>query len=195
MEKLLLIYILLIVGLTFVLPSYRIYKKTGINPLTFGNTDSAHDFIGRMFKIVFGSLIVSGAVQVLGNAMWKNYLFPILLPDGASTAGWVLLFLALIWITVAQMHMADSWRIGIDEKNDTVLVTHGLFSLSRNPIFLGMQTTLIGLFLIMPNLISLLALVNGCILVQIQVRIEEAFLREKHGKTYIKYCQKTRRWI
>jgi len=31
--------------------------------------------------------------------------------------------------------MGLSWRIGIDEKNRSGLVTQGLFALSRNPIF------------------------------------------------------------
>jgi len=30
-------------GIVLVLPTYRVWKQTGINPLTFGNTDSAHD--------------------------------------------------------------------------------------------------------------------------------------------------------
>jgi protein-S-isoprenylcysteine O-methyltransferase Ste14 len=31
--------------------------------------------------------------------------------------------------------MDNSWRIGIDEENKTGLVTKGIFSISRNPIF------------------------------------------------------------
>ncbi len=195
MKVLLLIYILLIVGLTFVLPSYRIYRKTGINPLTFGNTDSAHDFIGRLFKGIFATLILSGAIQVLGTDTARNWLFPLPLPDGLTMAGVVTLFVALIWISIAQVQMADSWRIGIDEKNDTELVTKGLFGVSRNPIFLGMQATLVGLFLVMPNLVTLVALALGLVVVQIQVRLEEAFLQGKHGISYAEYCKKVRRWL
>lgn len=192
MKILLLIYILLVVGLTFVLPSYRIYRKTGINPLTFGSSDSAHDFVGRMFKIVFGSLVFSGAAQVFGFQAWLGVL---LLPGWSLPAGAVLLFAALLWIGVAQVHMADSWRIGIDEKNDTALVTRGLFGISRNPIFLGMQATLAGLFLVMPNLLSLVAVALGLVLVQVQVRLEEEFLSKKHGAAYAEYCRKVRRWL
>jgi protein-S-isoprenylcysteine O-methyltransferase Ste14 len=35
------------------------------------------------------------------------------------------------------MQMGDSWRIGIDQEQKTSLVRHGVFKLSRNPIFLG----------------------------------------------------------
>jgi protein-S-isoprenylcysteine O-methyltransferase Ste14 len=41
-----------------------------------------------------------------------------------------------------------SWRIGIDQSHRTNLVQSGVFSLSRNPIFLGMMLTLFGLFLV-----------------------------------------------
>lgn len=191
MKIFLLIYIFLIVGLTFVLPSYRIYRKTGINPLTFGASDSAHDFVGRMFKIVFAALIFSGILQFFG----KNWLFALPLPDWSSSAGAVILFVALVWISIAQIQMSDSWRIGIDEKNDTALVTRGLFGVSRNPIFLGMQTTLFGLFLVMPNLVSLVAGCVGWVLVQVQVRLEEEFLVRKHGEVYENYCRRVRRWL
>ena len=44
--------------------------------------------------------------------------------------------------------MSNNWRIGIDEENNTELVTIGIFSISRNPIFFGMIISVFGLFLI-----------------------------------------------
>lgn len=32
----------------FVIPSVRVKRKTGINPYVFNNTDSAHDFLGKV---------------------------------------------------------------------------------------------------------------------------------------------------
>jgi protein-S-isoprenylcysteine O-methyltransferase Ste14 len=51
---------------------------------------------------------------------------------------------------IAQYQMSNSWRIGIDEKNKTELVTKGIFY-SRNPIFLGMIISILGIFLILPT--------------------------------------------
>ena len=56
---------------------------------------------------------------------------------------------ALIWF--AQSQMTTSWRIGIDKKNKAKLVTHGLFSLSRNPIFLGVLMGNLGVILRYPK--------------------------------------------
>jgi protein-S-isoprenylcysteine O-methyltransferase Ste14 len=72
--------------------------------------------------------------------------------------------------------MGKSWRIGIDEERPATLVRQGVFGLSRNPIFLGMMVTLLGLFLSIPNAVTLLVLALGVVLIQIQVRLEEEFL-------------------
>jgi protein-S-isoprenylcysteine O-methyltransferase Ste14 len=75
------------------------------------------------------------------------------------------------------------------------LVRKGVFDLSRNPIFLGMMLTLLGLFLVIPNAVTLLAFVLGVVLIQIQVRLEEAFLSGAHGEDYADYRRYVRRWL
>jgi protein-S-isoprenylcysteine O-methyltransferase Ste14 len=45
-------------------------------------------------------------------------------------------------------------------------VRKGVFGLSRNPIFLGMISTLLGLFLVIPNAVTQLACVLGVVLIQ-----------------------------
>lgn len=192
----LLIYLVVNFGLTFVLPSYRVWKQTGIFPVTFGKTDNAHDFIGRIFKILLVIiLIVCAAYTFFPSAI--PFLVPIqyLEIPPLQAAGLMLMFLALIWISVAQFQMGNSWRIGIDEKNATTLVTTGVFAISRNPIFLGMLTTLTGLFLVIPNAATLAVYAVAFAIVQIQVRLEEEFLQKIHSETYHDYCQKTRRWL
>jgi protein-S-isoprenylcysteine O-methyltransferase Ste14 len=109
--------------------------------------------------------------------------------------GWGILSVALVWIAFAQHQMSNSWRIGIDENHKTRLVTEGVFSISRNPIFLGMISTLFGLFLVIPNALTFMILITGFIVVQIQVRLEEEFLLKTHGEDYKIYCSHTKRWI
>jgi protein-S-isoprenylcysteine O-methyltransferase Ste14 len=58
-----------------------------------------------------------------------------------------------------------------------------------------MMLTLLGLFLVIPNANTLLALVLGVVLIQIQVRLEEEFLLRKHGEDYADYRRDVRRWI
>ena len=103
--------------------------------------------------------------------------------------------LSLGWTVLAQIQMGNSWRIGIDEEKETALVQSGLFRFSRNPIFLGMIVTLAGVFLIIPNALTLLFLVLGFVLIQIQVRLEEEFLAQAHGTEYENFQREGRRWF
>jgi protein-S-isoprenylcysteine O-methyltransferase Ste14 len=190
------VYIILNLGLTFFLPSYRVWKRTGIFPVTFSNNDTAHDYIGKVFKVLLALLVITGAIYAFYRE-GVQYLLPIwyLEKPVLQISGLTILFIALIWIAVAQHQMSNSWRIGIDEKNKTRLVTEGVFSISRNPIFLGMLSTLLGLFLVIPNVLTFMVLVTGFISVQIQVRLEEEFLLKTHSETYKNYCSQAKRWI
>jgi len=109
--------------------------------------------------------------------------------------GWVIIHLSLVWIFIAQLQMKDSWRIGIDEENKTELVTNGLFQYSRNPIFLGVILSNLGLFLIIPNLGTLLVVTLSYFSIQIQIRLEEEFLLKQFAQDYLNYCKKVKRWI
>jgi protein-S-isoprenylcysteine O-methyltransferase Ste14 len=100
-----------------------------------------------------------------------------------------------MWTILAQAQMRESWRIGIDTEHPTELVQSGVFKFSRNPIFVGMTVTLLGLFLVIPNVGTLVTLLVGSILIGIQVRLEEEYLTRVHGEKYLEYRRGVRRWI
>jgi protein-S-isoprenylcysteine O-methyltransferase Ste14 len=182
--------------IAFVFPSVRTYKQTGINPVTFSNSDNAHDYIGRLFKILLA------LISITIVAYWVNgNTYQLLLPatyleiPALHCAGVILCLLSLIWTSIAQWQMGKSWRIGIDEKNKTALISTGLFRFSRNLIFLGMKATLLGYFLLLPNAVTLLVFVSGFRLIQIQVRLEEEFLLKQHGTNYENCKRNVRRFL
>lgn len=180
----------------FVWRSFVVWKRTGINPVVFKATDSAHDYIGRLFKLLFALIVI----VVLVYSFWPNgyFLFmPIewLERTWITAAGAMLLVLSLLWTLLAQIQMGESWRIGIDEKHRTALVRTGVFGFSRNPIFLGMMITLVGVFVVIPNAFTLLTLLTGTMLIGIQVRLEEEFLLNSHGEDYARYKRHVRRWL
>lgn len=148
----LIVYLVIYLGTAFALPSYRVYKRTGINPVTFKGADNAHDCIGKLFKVVMGVLTLVVIVYAFAPEFY-SYLLPVpwLENQIIKFIGVVLLILSLGWIVSAQIQMGNSWRIGIDEEKKTALVSTGVFAISRNPIFLGMIITLIGFFLAIPN--------------------------------------------
>jgi len=189
-------YLLVYVVIAFVWRSYRVWKRTGSNPVTFKGSDSAHDLIGSFFKVVFVLLAVDVLVYSFVPKLYK-YCSPFdwLMNSRVNLVGIALMVLSLIWTVIAQAQMGESWRIGIDSEHQTSLVQTGIFSLSRNPIFVGMIITLLGLFLVIPDALTLLALIMGGTLIAIQVRLEEEFLRKTHGDEYARYSQRVRRWL
>jgi hypothetical protein len=49
---------LLFFVLAMALPTYRVYRQTGVNPYRLGNPGSAHDFIGVLFRwVMLGSAV------------------------------------------------------------------------------------------------------------------------------------------
>jgi protein-S-isoprenylcysteine O-methyltransferase Ste14 len=196
MKIFLIIYFLLFFSLAMFLPTYRVWRTTGVNPYKLGSSDSAHDYIGRFFRFVIAGCGVVVIIFSLFPNLY-NALLPITQLERSSITifGSSLLIFALVWVLIAQIHMRKSWRIGIDEDVKTELIQTGLFRISRNPIFLGMRVMLLGIFLVIPNAITLVILIAGELLIQIQVRLEEEFLTRTHGASYIAYQKQVRRWV
>ena len=190
------IFLLAYLLITFVIPSVRVYKQTGINPITFGKSDNAHDYIGFIMKVLTGLLVVAVLLFSLNQRVY-NYLNPFeyLQNEWLVYTGLIIIHAALLWIVIAQHHMKQSWRIGIDNKNKTCLITTGLFSISRNPVFLGMILSTAGIFFILPNAITLFITATSYIVIQIQIRLEEEHLQNMHGSDYYDYKKKVRRLI
>ncbi len=190
------LYLVVYFAVAFVWRSVVVYKTTGINPYVLGGSDNAYDYIGVVFRMTF--LAVVGVIILFAaSANLYDYAAPLrwLELDFVRWFGLVLLIASLVWTATAQVQMGASWRIGIDKKNRTELVEKGLFSVSRNPIFLGMRLALAGFFLTIPNAVTLLTFVLGDVLMQIQVRLEEEHLRNLHGAKYAEFTERVRRWI
>ena len=142
---------------------------------------------------------VAGALLMAGGL--ASFLAPIadllglLQPAGmlarpsVQIAGLLVAALAIVLTTLAQLQMGDSWRIGIDPKEATELVTHGLFRSVRNPIFSGMLLAVASLALLVPNLLSLLGAVLVALGLELHVRrVEEPHLIRVHGARYREYA-------
>ncbi|MBK9014419.1 MAG: isoprenylcysteine carboxylmethyltransferase family protein [Saprospiraceae bacterium] len=180
---------------TMAVPYWRVKRATGQNAFIVPRDDSAQGFIGRIFKLLFGLSFVVLTVNAFAP-QWTDYLLPadFLAKLGIWWVGMALLHLSLLLVVVAQVQMARSWRVGFDEKQRTALVQTGLFRYSRNPVFVGMLATMLGLFLVLPNALTLLATALTWVVLQIQVRMEEEYLSKAHGAAYLDYMRRVRRW-
>lgn len=190
------IFLILYFILVFFIRSYLVWKKTGINPLTFNKGDDAHGYNGRVFAIIsLLEIVVVSIYAFVPN--WHKILLPFWYLENTMIAwlGWSLLIISLIMVWLAQSNMRESWRIGIDEKHSSELITTGLFAISRNPVFLGIMIANTGLFLVLPNAFTLLVVSLSAVSINTQIRLEEDFLDKEFGDEYADYSQKVSRWI
>ena len=190
------VYLALFFVIAFVIRSLLVWKRTGVNPYVVGKSNRPLDFVESMHPVPVDLLVVAAAI--FSGLPWAySYLAPITWLESiyAQFVGLLLMGIALVWTATAQMQMGQSWRIGIDFEHKTDLVEKGLFRISRNPIFVGMRMALWGFFLAMPNALTLVSVAMLDVLVQVQVRLEEEFLRGVHAETYVEYCGQVGRWI
>ncbi len=188
------IYFVLFFGISFVAKTIIVAKRIKKNPLVLPQDESAYALVGNYFKLCLAWIFVY--VILFPFLSESSFLSIDFLDIGLlKFIGLKLMTLAMIWTIVAQNQMKNSWRIGIDNDMKTELVTSGLFSISRNPVFLGMIVSLVGLFFVTPNGVSLLFLILGYVLIQVQIRLEEEFLYRQHGEKYLDYLIKVRRLI
>jgi protein-S-isoprenylcysteine O-methyltransferase Ste14 len=189
----LLVYFVAFFALGFVWRSWATYRSTGINPLVLPRNDTTLGYIGRAFKwvmaLIFVTLLAYAQQWVPTTAtLWLS-------PWWLRVLAWLGLLAAMACLLVAQKQMGNAWRIGIDTRNATKLVTHGMFRYSRNPIFLALRCAVAGLLILLPTAPVLALVLAAELLMQIQVRLEEEHLSKQHGSVYTQYCAQVRRWL
>jgi protein-S-isoprenylcysteine O-methyltransferase Ste14 len=103
-------------------------------------------------------------------------------------AGLVLITPALILLTVARIQLGKSFSVRPQAKQ---LVTHGIYSRIRNPIYVFGAVVFAGLFLFLERPILLLLLAPVLILQITRARAEARLLEEHFGDDYRRYKAST----
>jgi len=81
-----------------------------------------------------------------------------------------------------------------EEKPDK-LITHRMFAISRNPIYVCFLLFFTGLFLVHLNIVIAVTIVLFAIAIHRQVIKEEKFLASYYGEEYEQYRRKVRRYL
>ncbi len=145
--------------------------------------------------IAFPPALYTGTLFI---GLLLSLFFPIgFLPRSIALILGVLTIICAGVIVVSAFRAMNRARTAINPSQPTTaIVSDGVFSLSRNPIYLSMTLLYIGIALIFSALWALLLLLPLLVIVQIGVvKREEIYLERKFGDEYLRYKASIRRWV
>ena len=123
------------------------------------------------------------------------FSFPISV-DLSSLLGLILILSGISLVFVSFKFMRKMKTTFIPDGTPEVLISSGPFKFSRNPIYLGMLTVLVGVAFLMSSLSAIIiAFVFGIIINFTWIAHEEKKLHELFSEDWENYSSKVRRWI
>ncbi len=167
-------------------------KKKGITTNQLGKgKKGATRFIEIALKIITCLLPV---IQICSIFVFDrkegNVQFVLGITGMALTATGVLFFILSV------LQMKDNWRAGVQREEKTNLVTTGIYSISRNPAFVGFEFMYAGILCTFFNIYLCAATVLALVLFHLQiVKVEEVFLEEAFSEEYYLYKKKVFRYL
>ncbi len=127
-----------------------------------------------------------------------NYLFPKLnaVKNPYNKSG-VIIFAIGLSISFYSFYLFKKNKTPIiPGKKPTFIVVEGPYKFTRNPMYLGVSTALLGAAIYFGNLLSFLSpIIFFLIMNYYFVPFEEKLLENIFGKKYLNYKKQVRRWI
>ena len=132
----------------------------------------------------------------IGAAWVLSLLSPSVFGSLGCALGPGLVVLGALLLAAAVVQMARSRTTVIPRRDPSALVTDGVFSLSRNPIYLADAIILTGAILWLDAVLALPLVFSFVWLIQTRfIRDEEARLTEAFGPEFDLWAARTRRWL
>ena len=143
-------------------------------------------------KITFPPVILLASIVL---QIILLFFFPISV-DLSSLLGLILILSGISLVFVSFRFMRKMKTTFIPDGTPEVLISSGPFKFSRNPIYLGMLTILVGVAFLMSSLSAIIiAFVFGIIINFTWIAHEEKKLHELFSEDWENYSSKVRRWI
>jgi protein-S-isoprenylcysteine O-methyltransferase Ste14 len=182
---------LVIVGLFYAIYLQRQWalRRRGIrvNRLGIGQKERKTRIVEIVLLAITLSMPVAQVASIaLGRAMASLWL---------TVAGAAVGVSGVVFFLLAVVAMRENWRAGIDPTQKTLLVTHGVYRISRNPAFVGFDLFYIGIAAMFPNPVLIFLSLAGIVGFHLQILQEERHAPQSFGQSYIDYAQKTRRYL
>ena len=190
--------IIVIVILVIAFKAIYLRITTGINPIVVARTVGAW----RIIEFFALGVLICWVAEVILHASHSRLDFaperveiPFLRLQSVKILGAVLACVGLLIFGLAFFSFGDSWRIGIDRKSAGQLVTGGIFSISRNPIYVAFDLLFIAIFLMNGTWFFLIFALLAIFAVHMQTLREEKFLAQRYGEAYERYRKDTPRYL
>ena len=138
------------------------------------------------------SIIILWAAMVVQS--WGISISSIEVPRFLQGIALVFWFSGFVLLYYGRFKLGNSFRLGTP-KEDTSLTVDGLYTLSRNPMYVGMYATLgaSALYTLNPMVILLAGFVVA--VHHTIVLAEEEHMQKVFGENYLDYCTRVRRYI
>jgi protein-S-isoprenylcysteine O-methyltransferase Ste14 len=156
-------------------------------------SDAAHTRWWQIFEVIFGIPFLA--------ALALHMLMPFSFPRGSLTpaitgVGGALIVVGMALVTLARRAFARHRQPTDPSRPTTALITTGVFSISRNPLYLGGVCVLVGLALVLNIPWIVVLLLPAMIACQsVLIAPEERYLATKFGADYRTYAASVHRWI
>lgn len=136
------------------------------------------------------SLIVFDPL-IYGPLLWRIF------PEGVAVdfIGLATLILGLGFAVWARLHLGRYWSARIVLAEDHQLIQTGPYHLVRNPIYFGGLVAVFGAAIVAGEIRGVLALVLVLIAFSRKISLEERWLRERFGPSYVEYQRKVKALI
>jgi len=156
----------------------------------------------NVIEILFSLGLMVWICMILVNSLHLNSS---LLPDSIfmhsvqkiylQIPGMIFISLGIMVFMLGIYSFKKSWRIGIDPHTKDALITSGIFSFTRNPVFIFINIYFIGTSLIYPTPFFISFTLITLFGIHHHIKKEEKFLTLHYGESYTSYSKKVRRYL
>jgi protein-S-isoprenylcysteine O-methyltransferase Ste14 len=152
--------------------------KATINPLLF----YSGKFLGYFTWIVLFLSLIGTDIIHRKSLIISNY------------AAYFTIGLGLLAVVISLINLGSSTRFGLPIK-DTKFKTHGIYKISRNPMYAGFNLLTISAILYTLHPLIIVMGIYSILIYHLIILGEERFLDKRFGFEYANYKQKVRRYI
>lgn len=182
----------LLIGVLYTARALALKHRVGATRIHYGPAGSG-DWWRRWVFNLFRLLILSylclripfSALDQIALTFWLDNIL-------IRTAGMFTLLISMGLICYIHSFMHNDWHSGINRQGSVKIITSGPFSKLRHPLFASVMLGMLGLFLALPSLFTLVSLLVGVATLYRQAKAEEKFLAS--NAEYSHYARSTPAW-